>query len=133
MQIIERYRRRESSVEESLIEMYLAGISVRRVEERTSPKPCGGFIRQARSAGSRRRSNASCDAALPSTGDRSSQGRAPHGRNHLAHRTGDAINAVIAAAVLPSPAQMLSVQIPGGSKNCGRPFNGPEIENFTDD
>ena len=31
--IIERYRRRESSVEESLIEMYLAGISVRRVEE----------------------------------------------------------------------------------------------------
>src|SRR5579863_7739682 len=29
--IIERYRRRESSVEEALIEMYLAGISVRRV------------------------------------------------------------------------------------------------------
>jgi transposase-like protein len=33
--IIERYRRRESSVEESLIEMYLAGISVRRVEDVT--------------------------------------------------------------------------------------------------
>jgi len=33
--IIERYRRRESSVEESLIEMYLAGISVRRVEDNT--------------------------------------------------------------------------------------------------
>ena len=33
--IIERYRRRESSVEESLIEMYLAGISVRRVEDIT--------------------------------------------------------------------------------------------------
>ncbi len=31
--IIERYRRRESSVEEALIEMYLAGISVRRVED----------------------------------------------------------------------------------------------------
>jgi len=31
-QIIERYRRRESSVEEALIEMYLAGVSVRRVE-----------------------------------------------------------------------------------------------------
>lgn len=31
--IIERYQRRESSVEESLIEMYLAGISVRRVED----------------------------------------------------------------------------------------------------
>src|SRR5260370_5905273 len=30
--IIERYRRRESSVEEALIEMYLAGISVRRGE-----------------------------------------------------------------------------------------------------
>ena len=29
--IIERYRRRETSVEEALIEMYLAGISVRRV------------------------------------------------------------------------------------------------------
>ena len=27
---IERYRRRESSVEEVLIEMYLAGVSVRR-------------------------------------------------------------------------------------------------------
>mgnify|MGYP003471718604 FL=1 len=31
-QIIERYRRRESSVEEALMEMYLAGVSVRRVE-----------------------------------------------------------------------------------------------------
>ena len=31
--IIERYRRRESSVEESLIEIYLAGVSVRRVED----------------------------------------------------------------------------------------------------
>ena len=33
--IIERYRHRESSVEEALIEMYLAGISVRRVEDIT--------------------------------------------------------------------------------------------------
>ena len=33
--IIERYKRRESSVEESLIEMYLAGVSVRRVEDVT--------------------------------------------------------------------------------------------------
>ena len=31
--IIERYKRRECSVEEALIEMYLAGVSVRRVEE----------------------------------------------------------------------------------------------------
>ena len=33
--IIERYKRRESSIEESLIEMYLAGVSVRRVEDIT--------------------------------------------------------------------------------------------------
>jgi transposase-like protein len=33
--IIERYRRWESSVEEALIEMYLAGVSVRRVEDIT--------------------------------------------------------------------------------------------------
>ena len=33
--IIERYRRRESSVEEALIKMYLAGVSVRRVEDIT--------------------------------------------------------------------------------------------------
>jgi putative transposase len=31
--IIERYQRRETSVEEALIEMYLAGVSVRRVED----------------------------------------------------------------------------------------------------
>ena len=35
MAIIERYRRRESSVEEALIEMYLAGVSMRRVEDIT--------------------------------------------------------------------------------------------------
>ena len=33
--IIERYRRRESSVEEALVEMYLAVVSVRRVEDIT--------------------------------------------------------------------------------------------------
>jgi transposase-like protein len=33
--IIERYLRREASVEEALIEMYLAGVSVRRVEDIT--------------------------------------------------------------------------------------------------
>ena len=31
--IIERYRRRESSVEEALMEMCLAGVSVRRIED----------------------------------------------------------------------------------------------------
>jgi len=34
-QIIERYRRRQASVEEALVEMYLAGVSVRRVEDIT--------------------------------------------------------------------------------------------------
>jgi transposase-like protein len=38
--IIERYRRRESSVEEALIEMYLAGVSV-RAGSRTSRRLCG--------------------------------------------------------------------------------------------
>lgn len=33
--IIERYRSRESSVEDALVEMYLAGVSVRRVEDIT--------------------------------------------------------------------------------------------------
>ena len=33
--IIERYKRLETSVEEALIEMYLAGVSVRRVEDIT--------------------------------------------------------------------------------------------------
>jgi transposase-like protein len=33
--IIERYRRRETSVEEAMMEMYLAGVSVRRVEDIT--------------------------------------------------------------------------------------------------
>ena len=34
-QIIERYKTKQSSVEEALIEMYLAGVSVRRVEDIT--------------------------------------------------------------------------------------------------
>ncbi len=33
--IIERYRRRENSLEEALIEIYPAGVSVRRVEDIT--------------------------------------------------------------------------------------------------
>src|SRR5262245_36356024 len=33
--VVERYRRRETSVEEALVEMYLAGVSVRRVEDIT--------------------------------------------------------------------------------------------------
>ena len=44
--IIERYRRRESSVEEALIEMYLAGVSVRRVEDIT--EALLNFIKPAR-------------------------------------------------------------------------------------
>ncbi|WP_176014683.1 transposase [Victivallis sp. Marseille-Q1083] len=34
-QIIERYKRRESSLAKALVEMYLAGVSVRRVEDIT--------------------------------------------------------------------------------------------------
>lgn len=34
-EIIERYKRRESSIEESMVEMYLAGVSVRRIEDIT--------------------------------------------------------------------------------------------------
>lgn len=33
--IIERYRRRETSVEEAMVQMYLAGVSVRRIEDVT--------------------------------------------------------------------------------------------------
>ena len=36
--IIERYRRRETSVEEALVEMYLAGVSTRRVEDITEAR-----------------------------------------------------------------------------------------------
>ena len=36
--IIERYKRRETSVEEALIEMYLPGVSVRRVEDMLRPR-----------------------------------------------------------------------------------------------
>ena len=43
--IIERYRRRESSVEEALIEMYLAGVSVRRVEDITQAFGVRGYRR----------------------------------------------------------------------------------------
>lgn len=59
--IIECYKRREASVEEALVEMYLAGVSVRRVE--TSPKPYGApasarapcRVRTRRSTGTSRR------------------------------------------------------------------------------
>ena len=44
-QIIERYRRRQSSVEESLMEMFLAGVSVRRVEDITERSGvCGSSL-----------------------------------------------------------------------------------------
>ena len=50
--IIERYRRRESSVEEALIEMYLAGVSVRRVEDITEALCKVGAIRTSMWTGS---------------------------------------------------------------------------------
>lgn len=39
--VIERYRRRETSVEEAIVEMYLAGVSTRRIED-VSELPWGG-------------------------------------------------------------------------------------------
>lgn len=42
--IIERYRRREVSVEEALIEMYLEGVFVRRVEDITEAPPVGARL-----------------------------------------------------------------------------------------
>ena len=42
--IIERYKRRETSVEEALIEMYLAAISVRRVEDISEAENCSVLI-----------------------------------------------------------------------------------------
>ncbi|MFI0415717.1 MAG: transposase [Candidatus Thiodiazotropha sp.] len=44
--IIERYRCREASIEESLIEMYLAGVSVRRVEDISVPQKAAGEMRE---------------------------------------------------------------------------------------
>ena len=35
--VIERYRRREQSVEEALIDMYLAGVSTRQVDDISQP------------------------------------------------------------------------------------------------
>ena len=35
--VIERYRRREESVEEALIDMYLAGVSTRQVDDISQP------------------------------------------------------------------------------------------------
>jgi putative transposase len=64
--IIERYRRREASVEEALMEMYLAGVSVRRVEDitealwgtrvspRRSPTSTRGSTRRSRRGGTGR-------------------------------------------------------------------------------
>ena len=41
--VIERYRRRETSVEEAMIEMYLAGVSTRRIED-VSEIPWGSSV-----------------------------------------------------------------------------------------
>ena len=43
-EIIKRYQRRETSVEEALIEMYLAGVSVRRVEDGPGPQVLDSLI-----------------------------------------------------------------------------------------
>lgn len=45
--VIERYRRRETSVEEAIVEMYLAGVSTRRIED-VSELPWGAPVSTAR-------------------------------------------------------------------------------------
>ena len=72
-QIIERYRRRESSVEEALMEMYLAGVSVRRVEDitealwgtRVSPSTVSELNQQTVRARSRRGGTGRSKASSP--------------------------------------------------------------------
>jgi putative transposase len=82
--IIERYRRRESSVEEALIEMYLAGVSVRRVEDITEAL-WGTRV---------------SPATVSNLNQRIYRQKAEHrmGRNYLKGPEGDRINAVLAAA-----------------------------------
>ena len=60
------------------------------------------------------------------------------GRNYLAHRAGDAANAVLAAAgynfhLLLRWLELLLSKIPGGSESSGRASMALKIENFTDD
>ena len=60
------------------------------------------------------------------------------GRNYLAHRAGDAVNAVLAAAgynfhLLLRWLELLLSKFLGGSESSGRPSMGLKIENFTDD
>ena len=71
--IIERYRRRESSVEEALIEMYLAGVSVRRVEDITEAL-WGTRV----SPGTVSRLNQKIDAQIEAWRNRPIQGQHPY-------------------------------------------------------
>ena len=64
--IIERYRRRESSVEEALIEIYLAGISVRRVEDITEAP--NSFMPLPRSSVQRLSKPKTCLSSMPPAG-----------------------------------------------------------------
>src|SRR3974377_1466688 len=61
--IIERYRRRESSVEEALIEMYVAGVWVRRVEDIT--EALWGTRVSPSTVSERSRSSAACASQGP--------------------------------------------------------------------
>ena len=60
------------------------------------------------------------------------------GRNYLANRAGDAVNALLAAAsynfhLLVRWLELLLSQIPAGSESNARPSMGLKIENFTDE
>ena len=71
--VIERYRRRETSVEEALIEMSLAGVSVRRVEDVTEA------LRGTRvSPGTVSRLNRKISARIAAWRDRPIRGAYPH-------------------------------------------------------
>ena len=81
--IIERYRRRESSVEEALIEMHLARVSVRRVEDITE----AGLAWSPSTVSDLNKEDLHDDQGLAQSADR---GEAPlcfHGR-HRAQATG---------------------------------------------
>lgn len=62
--IIERYKRRECSVEEALIEMYLAGVSVRRVADITEALWEPGCLREPSVISTRKPMNTSKNGVL---------------------------------------------------------------------
>ena len=113
--IIERYRRRESSVEEALIEMYLAGVSVRRVEDIT--QALVGRRSEERLGVDRHRSGAD---RLP--GDSGRERRSQGGRTQL-----DGVPARVEAARVEGRATLRIGQVSGAGGEPGRVLPGSEM------